>query len=341
MRELEGLSYAELAAALGCTLPAVKSLLVRARIGLAEAPEARDAACSDIRADLAETFERRVRASARARRHMRDCDELPLVPRQALQGSSRELGRADALVPARSPGSPSCSGSAVRVPPAAGSAGGTAGGRRGGWPPASPAGARRRRRDGASPVGGGAVAATATKVAVVVCCVAGVAGGAQEDRAPRSRTPRQARRVGRRARPGAARPGAGTRRTAPHGAARRGAPGRPCRSRAEPATSPAAPATPAERRSTGEPRALSATGGIEAPDEPAEAPRDQRRPDGSPLEPADDDHDACPAKAHDAVATGRRGQRAHRRRPATSRPASPRRRPPRRAAARERLARRP
>src|SRR5215212_8484455 len=45
MRELEGLSYAELGGALGVTVPAVKSLLVRARIGLAEALEARDAAC--------------------------------------------------------------------------------------------------------------------------------------------------------------------------------------------------------------------------------------------------------------------------------------------------------
>ena len=37
MRELEGLSYGDLAAALDVTVPAVKSLLVRARIGLVEA----------------------------------------------------------------------------------------------------------------------------------------------------------------------------------------------------------------------------------------------------------------------------------------------------------------
>jgi RNA polymerase sigma factor (sigma-70 family) len=73
MRELEGLSYAELAGALNVTVPAVKSLLVRARIGLAEALEARDAACGEVRADLASAHGRGVRSSGLARRHMRDC----------------------------------------------------------------------------------------------------------------------------------------------------------------------------------------------------------------------------------------------------------------------------
>ena len=58
MRELDGLSYAELADALGDLVPAIKSLLVRARIGLVEAGEARDAACADIRADLARAHDR-------------------------------------------------------------------------------------------------------------------------------------------------------------------------------------------------------------------------------------------------------------------------------------------
>ena len=73
MREIDGLSYAELAAALGVSLPAVKSLLVRARIGLVEAVEARDTACLDIRTDLAGAFERGVRATGHVRRHLRDC----------------------------------------------------------------------------------------------------------------------------------------------------------------------------------------------------------------------------------------------------------------------------
>src|SRR6185437_3118031 len=53
MREMEGLSYADLAAALDISIPAVKSLLVRARMGLVQAAEARDTACFDVRLDLA------------------------------------------------------------------------------------------------------------------------------------------------------------------------------------------------------------------------------------------------------------------------------------------------
>ncbi|HEX8207900.1 MAG TPA: RNA polymerase sigma factor [Solirubrobacteraceae bacterium] len=43
IRELDGLSYAELAEALDTTVPAIKSLLVRARMNLAEAAGAREA----------------------------------------------------------------------------------------------------------------------------------------------------------------------------------------------------------------------------------------------------------------------------------------------------------
>jgi RNA polymerase sigma factor (sigma-70 family) len=43
IRELGGLGYDEIAEALDVTVPAVKSLLVRARMGLAEAAEARTA----------------------------------------------------------------------------------------------------------------------------------------------------------------------------------------------------------------------------------------------------------------------------------------------------------
>ena len=46
MRELGGMSYADVAAALGVSVPAVKSLLVRARVGLAQAGEARDTSCA-------------------------------------------------------------------------------------------------------------------------------------------------------------------------------------------------------------------------------------------------------------------------------------------------------
>jgi RNA polymerase sigma factor (sigma-70 family) len=73
MRELDGMSYNELAAALDVTIPAVKSLLVRARMGLVEAVEARESACTDIREELAQAHGRGVRVSGRSRRHMREC----------------------------------------------------------------------------------------------------------------------------------------------------------------------------------------------------------------------------------------------------------------------------
>ncbi|MDW5594432.1 sigma-70 family RNA polymerase sigma factor, partial [Conexibacter stalactiti] len=73
MREIVGMSYADLAAALDVTVPAVKSLLVRARMGLAQAAEARDTACIEIREELVDAHDRGVRASGLARRHLHDC----------------------------------------------------------------------------------------------------------------------------------------------------------------------------------------------------------------------------------------------------------------------------
>ncbi len=52
MRELSGMAYADVSGALGVSVPAVKSLLVRARVGLAQANEARNTACARIREDL-------------------------------------------------------------------------------------------------------------------------------------------------------------------------------------------------------------------------------------------------------------------------------------------------
>ncbi len=74
LRELEGLSYAELGVVLAASQPAVKSLLVRARMGLADASEARGTGCEQIRADLAASCERGIRMSSRARLHLRDCE---------------------------------------------------------------------------------------------------------------------------------------------------------------------------------------------------------------------------------------------------------------------------
>jgi RNA polymerase sigma factor (sigma-70 family) len=73
MREMSGMTYAEIAGVLGLSVPAVKSLLVRARVGLAAALQARDTACQAIRTELADAHDRGVRPSGLARRHLHDC----------------------------------------------------------------------------------------------------------------------------------------------------------------------------------------------------------------------------------------------------------------------------
>lgn len=99
MRELGGMPYAELSASLGISVGAVKSLLVRARLALAEAAEARDTACAVIREQLVEAHDHRVRPSATARKHMRDCVGCKSFRRE-LRGVSRQLaGMAPTLGP--------------------------------------------------------------------------------------------------------------------------------------------------------------------------------------------------------------------------------------------------
>ncbi len=99
MRELSGLSYSQLADVLGVSVAAVKSLLVRARIGLVQAGEARDTACSEIRDQLIVAHDRGVRPSGMARRHMHDCTGCREF-RDAIKGSSRQLA---ALTPTAGP----------------------------------------------------------------------------------------------------------------------------------------------------------------------------------------------------------------------------------------------
>ncbi|MBK5111383.1 MAG: sigma-70 family RNA polymerase sigma factor [Thermoleophilia bacterium] len=75
LREIDALSYEEIAEAMDTTVPSVKSLLVRARISLAEATQARMLTCGEVRVELAEAAEGLNKASGPVRRHVRDCDE--------------------------------------------------------------------------------------------------------------------------------------------------------------------------------------------------------------------------------------------------------------------------
>jgi RNA polymerase sigma factor (sigma-70 family) len=176
MREMEGLSYNDLAAALGVTVPAVKSLLVRARVGLVEAIEARDTACVEIRDDLASAFDRGVRPSGRAKRHLKDCAGCREY-RGALRGLDKSLNGL-AL-----PTGPLTMVMKVLGIGGAGSGAAAGGGAAvvGGGGASAAAGSGAVVAGGAgvaTTLSGGVVAATATKVAAVVAAAAVVGGGA-------------------------------------------------------------------------------------------------------------------------------------------------------------------
>jgi len=166
MREIDGMSYADLATALDVTVPAVKSLLVRARVGLVDAAVARDTDCCEIRGDLMDAYDRGVKASGRARRHMRSCTGCREY-RVALRGMRRSFA---ALTPA-SMGPLAVVANLLGLGGGGAAAGGTA------------------AAGGGAAAASGAAAATGItatcKVAAVVCTAA-LAGGALEVKKLRS-----------------------------------------------------------------------------------------------------------------------------------------------------------
>ena len=82
LREIDALSYAQIAHAMETTVPAVKSLLVRARISLAEAAEARKLTCEQARLELGEVAEGLIKTSPGVRRHVRDCERCRIFRKQ-------------------------------------------------------------------------------------------------------------------------------------------------------------------------------------------------------------------------------------------------------------------
>ena len=74
LREMDALSYEQIAEAMETTVPSVKSLLVRARVSLAEAAEARLLSCDEVRIELGEVAEGiKRRPTPLVRRHLRAC----------------------------------------------------------------------------------------------------------------------------------------------------------------------------------------------------------------------------------------------------------------------------
>jgi RNA polymerase sigma factor (sigma-70 family) len=74
LREVDAMSYEEIAQAMDTTVPGVKSLLVRARIALAESSRARQLTCDEVRLELAEAVEGLAKVSGPVRRHIKGCD---------------------------------------------------------------------------------------------------------------------------------------------------------------------------------------------------------------------------------------------------------------------------
>jgi RNA polymerase sigma factor (sigma-70 family) len=85
LREIDALSYEQIAEAMETTVPSVKSLLVRARVSLAEAAEARLLSCEEVRQELGEVAEGLTRTSAPVRRHLRTCERCATFRKQLRQ----------------------------------------------------------------------------------------------------------------------------------------------------------------------------------------------------------------------------------------------------------------
>jgi RNA polymerase sigma factor (sigma-70 family) len=93
LREIDALSYEQIAEAMDTTVPSVKSLLVRARVSLAEAAESRLLTCDEVRLELGQVAEGLARSSAPVRRHLKHCERC-----RTFRGELRKTNKALAAV---------------------------------------------------------------------------------------------------------------------------------------------------------------------------------------------------------------------------------------------------
>jgi RNA polymerase sigma factor (sigma-70 family) len=87
LREIDALSYEQIAEAMETTVPSVKSLLVRARVSLADAAQARLLSCDEVRVELGAVAEGLARTSAPVRRHLRTCERCTHFRKQLRQNN--------------------------------------------------------------------------------------------------------------------------------------------------------------------------------------------------------------------------------------------------------------
>ena len=191
LREIDVLSYEQIADAMETTVPSVKSLLVRARMSLAEAAEARQLTCNDVRHELAEIAEGLKKSSPPIRRHLRDCEQCGTY-RTQLRKTSTAMAIAFPLGPvlmlkklllaklgvtaAAGGGSAAAGGAAAGGITAGGAA--TTGAAAGGLA----AGGAATTGAAAGGLAAGGIGAVATKAVAVTAATALLAGGAVEVR---------------------------------------------------------------------------------------------------------------------------------------------------------------
>jgi RNA polymerase sigma factor (sigma-70 family) len=192
LREIDVLSYEQIADAMETTVPSVKSLLVRARMSLAEAAEARQLTCNDVRRELAEIAEGLKKSTPPIRRHLRDCEQCGTY-RTQLRKTSTAMAIAFPLGPVlmlkklflAKVGLTAAAGGGGAAAGAAGGA--TAGGIAAGGAATTGATAGGIAAGGAATGGGlagsiaaGGIGAVATKAITVTAATALLAGGAVE-----------------------------------------------------------------------------------------------------------------------------------------------------------------
>jgi RNA polymerase sigma factor (sigma-70 family) len=194
LREIDALAYEEIAVAMDTTVPAVKSLLVRARMSLADCSQARHLTCDEVHLELAEAAEGLRKASGPARAHLRSCE-----PCREYRTELRRSGKALAALAPIGPlaalhaalvGKLGLGG--AKIGAGSGGAGASAGASAGGAAATTAAGTGTAAVGGAAAAGGGGMAlagsaaaggiggALGTKAAASVASVALLTAGAVE-----------------------------------------------------------------------------------------------------------------------------------------------------------------
>jgi RNA polymerase sigma factor (sigma-70 family) len=177
LREIDILSYEQIADAMETTVPSVKSLLVRARMSLAEAAEARQLTCTDVRRELAEVAEGLKKSSPPLRRHLRDCEQCGKY-RTQLRKTSTAMAIAFPLGPVLM--LKKLFLAKLGVTAAAGGGGAAAGAAGGATAGGIAAGGAATTGGVAGTIAAGGIGAVATKAITVTAATALLAGGAVE-----------------------------------------------------------------------------------------------------------------------------------------------------------------